>query len=172
MGFRALGRFLLYCGSISAAGAMAETLTFDTAATGALPPQWACGVTGSGTSKWTVEADSTAPSRPNVLRQSGVGAFPWCVVKAASLQDGAVEVKFRAISGRSDQAGGLVWRWKDANHYYVARANALENNVSLYYTAGGRRNTLQYVDAPVAKNTWHTLCVEFVGETIRVMLNG
>jgi hypothetical protein len=86
--------------------------------------------------------------------------------------DGYVEVKFKAMSGRSDQAGGVVWRWKDGNNYYVARANALENNVSLYYTTNGRRNTIKYVDAPVSKNTWHTLRVDFTGKSIKVSLNG
>src|SRR6185295_3580813 len=71
-----------------------------------------------------------------------------------------------------DQAGGLVWRWKDGDNYYVARANALENNVSLYYTEGGRRITIKYVDAPVAGNQWHTLRAEFAGKTIRVLLDG
>ena len=66
----------------------------------------------------------------------------------------------------------MVWRWKDGDNYYVARANALENNVSLYYTENGRRITLKYVDAPVPANTWHTLRVEFTGTRIRVALNG
>jgi hypothetical protein len=83
-----------------------------------------------------------------------------------------VEVRFKALSGREDQAGGLVWRWKDGDNYYVARANALENNVSLYYTQNGRRNTIKYVDAPVAKNQWHALRVEFAGQRIRVLLDG
>jgi hypothetical protein len=48
----------------------------------------------------------------------------------------------------------------------------LENNVSLYYTQNGRRNELKYVDAPVPRNTWHTLRVEFSGKKIRVLLNG
>ena len=66
----------------------------------------------------------------------------------------------------------MVWRWKDGDNYYVARANALENNVSLYYTEGGRRQTIKYVDAPVAPNAWHTLRAEFIGTQIRVMLDG
>ena len=61
--------------------------------------------------------------------------------------------KFKPLSGNEDQAGGVVWRWKDGDNYYVARANALENNVSLYYTSTGGRITIKYVDAPVAKNT-------------------
>jgi len=76
------------------------------------------------------------------------------------------------VGGKEDQAGGLVWRWKDGDNYYVARANALEDNVSLYYTQNGSRKTLQYVDAPVARNAWHTLRVEFSGRRIRVILDG
>jgi hypothetical protein len=139
---------------------------------GSLPPGWECGVTGKGAPRWTVEAEPTAPSAPQVLQQSGSGTFPWCVRKDASLADGRVEVKFKPLAGRQDQAGGVVWRWKDGDNYYVARANALENNVSLCYTENGRRNTLKYVDAPVPANTWHTLQVEFSGERIRVALNG
>ena len=151
---------------------MADTIDFDALAPGALPPEWVCGVTGAGTSRWTVEEDASAPSKRNVVKQSGVGDFPWCALKTAALADGYVEVKFKALSGRRDQAGGVMWRWKDANNYYVARANALENNVSLYYTINGRRNTIKYVDAPVPLNAWHTLRVEFSGSSIRVALNG
>ncbi|MEO7729063.1 MAG: family 16 glycoside hydrolase, partial [Burkholderiales bacterium] len=86
--------------------------------------------------------------------------------------DGYVEVKFKSLAGREDQAGGLIWRFKNGDNYYVARANALENNVSLYYTEGGSRKTIKYVDAPVPRNTWHTLRVEFAGSAIKVMLNG
>ena len=150
----------------------AETVSFDRDAPGALPAGWRAGVTGRGSPKWSVEADASAPSRPNVLKQSGSGTFPWCVRPDVSLENGYVEVKFKPLSGREDQAGGLVWRWKDGDNYYVARANALENNVSLYYTANGRRNTLKYVDAPVPGNVWHALRVEFSGKKIRVILDG
>lgn len=151
---------------------VAETITFDRDAVGSLPSGWSAGVTGRGAPKWTIEADPTAPSAPNVLKQSGAGTFPWCVKEGTALTDGVVEVKFKPISGKEDQAGGLVWRWKDGDNYYIARANALENNVSLYYTQNGRRNTIKYVDAPVAKNQWHTLRVEFIGKRIRVALDG
>ena len=140
-----------------AAALSAHAENFDMVKPGSLPAGWECGVTGKGTPRWTVEADPTAPSAPQMLQQSGSGTFPWCVKKDASLADGHVEVKFKALRGRQDQAGGVVWRWKDGDNYYVARANALENNVSLYYTENGRRITLKYVDAPVPANTWHTL---------------
>ena len=81
-------------------------------------------------------------------------------------------MKFKSEKGKEDQAGGVVWRWKSGDNYYVARGNALENNVSLYYTASGSRNTIKYVDAPVPPNVWHTLAVEFAGRRIKVLLDG
>ena len=163
---------LVIMATLFSATAAAQTAGFDNDSTGAAPAGWRAGVTGRGSPRWTVEADASAPSRPNVLKQSGSGTFPWCVRPDVSLSDGWVEVKFKPISGREDQAGGVVWRWKDGDNYYVARANALENNVSLYYTANGRRNTLKYVDAPVPGNTWHTLRAEFSGKKIRVVYDG
>jgi hypothetical protein len=151
---------------------MKETQNFDQQKAGAAPEGWTCGVTGKGNPVWTVEADPSAPSAPNVLRQRGAGTFPWCVNRAVSVADGFVEVRFKPEKGREDQAGGVVWRRKDGDNYYVARANALENNVSLYYTAAGRRNTIKYVDAPVPANVWHTLRAEFAGKRIKVVLDG
>lgn len=158
--------------SLDVENAMSQTVNFDSLSPGALAGDWTCGVTGRGASRWSVETDADAPSKPHVVKQSAVGDFPWCALKTVSMTDGFVEVKFKALSGRTDQAAGVMWRWKDGNNYYIARANALENNVSLYYTTNGRRNTIKYVDAPVAKNTWHTLRVEFSGASIRVSLNG
>ena len=156
---------------LAAGVSMAQVVNFDQDKTGGPPGDWTCGVTGSGKPRWTVEPDPGATSPPNVLVQSGAGDFPWCVRAGTSIQDGFVEVKFKPIRGREDQAGGVVWRWKDGSKYYVARANALENNVSLYYTEGGSRRTLKYVDAPVAANVWHVLRVEFKGSSIHVLLD-
>ena len=153
------------------ASAMADTFDFDADVVGQPPAGWTCGTTGRGTPKWTVEADPGAQGG-KVLRQSGSATFPWCVKGDVHLTDGWVETKFKPLSGKEDQAGGVVWRWKDGDNYYVARANALENNVSLYYTARGIRKTLKYVDAPVPAGQWHTLRVEFAGSKIAVSLDG
>jgi hypothetical protein len=156
----------------AATTALADTDNFEQAPVGSPPPNWTCGVTGQGSPLWKVEPDSSAPSKTNVLKQSGSGTFPWCVKNGVSITDGFVEVKFKPIEGNEDQAGGIVWRWKDGDNYYVARANALENNVSLYHTTNGRRFTIKYVDAPVATNQWHVLRVEFAGHDIKVLLDG
>jgi hypothetical protein len=148
---------------------MTATVNFDADTVGQPPAGWTCGATGRGAPKWTVEVDAGATGQRKILRQSGTGTFPWCVKSDTALTDGSIEVRFRPISGREDQAGGLVWRWKDGDNYYVARANALENNVSLYYTERGSRKTLKYVDAAGA---WHTLRVDFAGTRIAVALDG
>jgi hypothetical protein len=156
----------------AAQAASAETENFDRQQAGAAPAGWQAGVTGRGAGRWAVQPDASAPSAPHVLQQSGVGAFPWIVRSGTSVADGFVEVKFKALEGKEDRAGGVIWRWKSGDSYYVARANALEDNVSLYYVEGGARKTIKYVDAPVPPKVWHTLRVEFSGTRIAVMLNG
>ena len=143
-------------------------MDFNADAIGSPPAGWTCGTTGQGRPRWSVEKEAGRP----VLVQSGSAAFPWCVVSGSTLADGWVEVRFKPMRGRRPDPGGLVWRWKDGDHYYVARANALEDNVSLYYTEAGTRRTIKYVDTPVQANTWHTLRVAFRGAHIQVSFDG
>jgi hypothetical protein len=158
---------------------VAESVNFDGDTSGAPPRGWTLTMTGRGTPKWTVERDDTAPSGGHVLKQSGEAAYPLALKQGTSIKDGFVEAKFKAISGSEDRAGGLVWRARDADNYYVARANALEDNVVLYKTVNGVRRSLDIVgrrggygvEQPVAANQWHTLRVEFAGTRFRVIFN-
>ncbi len=160
--------------------AWAEAVNFDDAKTGEAPIGWTVTKTGKGEPKWTVEKDDTAPSKPNVLKQSGEATYPLCIKNNTALKDGFVEVKFKSVSGDTDQAAGVIWRCQDADNYYVCRANALEDNVVLYKTEKGKRSSLEIVgrkggygvDAPVPKAQWHTLRVEFTGSKFIVFLNG
>jgi len=152
--------------------AMAETINFDNLKTGVPPPGWTATKTGTGQPKWTVEADATAPSKPNVLKQSGRATFPVCIKDDTSLKDGIVEVKFKPISGKEDQAGGVIWRARDANNYYIARANALEDNVTIYHTINGRRTEKKRTNMKVATGEWHTLKVDFEGNHFTVEFDG
>lgn len=88
--------------SLFAMDAMAEIIGFDQNQIGTPPAGWTCSVTGRGSPKRTVEADPTAPSKPNVLKQSGTGTFPWCAKKGVAIADGFVEVKFKAMQGSED----------------------------------------------------------------------
>ena len=164
---------------LTAASAFAGTEKFDKS-TGAPPKGWTSAVTGNGTAKWTVEKDDSAPSKPNVLKQSGEGTYPIILDGGSDVKDGFVEVKGKALEGKEDQAIGVVWRAKDKDNYYVCSANALEGNVVLYKTVSGKRSPLDIVGrkggygvkASVDPKQWHTLRVEFFGDTFTVKWNG
>ena len=154
--------------------------SFESAQTGVAPDGWTVTLTGSGDPKWTVESDETAPSKSKVLKQSGRATYPLLLKNDTSIKDGFVEIKFKAIAGSQDRAAGIVWRAKDANNYYVTRANALEDNVVLYKTVKGIRSPLDIVgrkggygtDVKVPANTWHSLRIDFKGSRFSVSFNG
>jgi hypothetical protein len=165
---------------------LAEVVTFDRAAVGTLPPGWTISMThAGGAPKWEVLVDETAPSRPNVLGQISTdrtaGRFPLAIWNSATLRDGTVTVKFKAISGSVDQGAGLIWRYQDPKNYYIVRANALENNVVLYKVQNGERVALAPKGAVsnaygvkhrVPKQTWTALSVRFKGPVFTVSLDG
>jgi hypothetical protein len=154
--------------------------SFESTRTGVAPEGWTATLTGSGDPQWTVENDTTAPSKSKVLKQSGRATYPLLLNNDSSIKDGFVKMKFKAISGSEDRAAGIVWRAKDANNYYVVRANALEDNVVLYKTVKGSRSSLDIVgrkggygvNTPVPANTWHTLRIDFKASRFTVSFNG
>ena len=166
---------LLFASLISiamTAYALADTVNFDNLKTGAAPPGWTATQTGSGSAKWSIEKDDSAPSQPNVLKQSGEATFPVCFKNDTNLKDGFVEVKFKPVAGKEDQAGGVIWRVQDANNYYIARANALEDNVTIYHTINGKRVAFKSINTKVTSGVWHTLRVEFAGNKFTVIFDG
>jgi len=152
--------------------ASAEVVTFDGEKVGELPAGWTGTKTGKGEPHWAVVADATAPSPPNVLKQSGEATYPVCIKEDTHIKDGFVEVKFKPVSGREDQAGGVIWRCQDADNYYLARANALEDNVTIYHTIKGRRVAFKNVDTKVTPGEWHTLRVDFAANQFSVAFDG
>jgi hypothetical protein len=158
--------------SVLASAALADNVNFDDLKAGEPPPGWTATKTGKGDAKWTIEKDDTAPSKPNVLKQSGVATYPVALKDDTSLKDGFVEVKFKPISGKEDQAGGVIWRAKDSDNYYIARANALEDNVTIYHTIKGKRTEKKRTDMKVAFNEWHTLRVDFKANHFTVTFDG
>jgi hypothetical protein len=157
-----------------------HAISFESPQTGAAPEGWTSTLTGSGDPKWTVESDETAPSKSKVLKQSGRATYPLLLKNDSSIKDGFVEIKFKALAGSHDRAAGIVWRAKDANNYYVTRANALEDNVVLYKTVNGVRSPLDIVgrkggygtDVKVPADMWQSLRVDFSGSRFRVSFNG
>jgi hypothetical protein len=152
--------------------ALADIVNFDGLKTGAPPPGWTATQTGKGAAKWEVVADESAPSKPNVLKQSGEATYPVCFKDDTNLKNGFVEVKFKPVSGKEDQAGGVIWRCKDKDNYYVSRANALEDNVTIYHTINGKRTERKRINTKVASGKWHTLRVDFKENYFVVTFDG
>ena len=178
----AIGTLLLLA---AAARGRGESINFDNATVGAVPEGWIVAMThAGGAPKWQVLKDDSAPSQPNVFAQVSTdrtaGRFPLAIWDRTSLKDGTLSVKFKAISGRVDQGAGLVWRYLDANNYYIVRANALEDNVVLYKVKNGERVSIAPKGAVskaygvkhrVPKQTWSSLSVVFQGNLFTVSLD-
>ncbi len=146
-----------------------RTWRFDEVPIGQLPSGFSIPMTGSGTlPRWEVLAEPTAPSKPNVLaqraRENSGEHFNLAVVDQSDYQDLEVEVKLKAVEGREDQGGGLLWRYQDPDNYYVARANPLEDNFRIYRVVKGWRRQLQGANFKVTSGTWHTLKIVAKGD--------
>ena len=130
--------------------------------------------------KWEVIKDPTARSQPYVLAQlsadDGGNRFPLAVMNSPVFRNGEVSVRFKPVSGKEEQAAGLVWRYRDENNYYLARANALENNVAVFRVENGRYLPLSPRGMPhgfgvrhtVVPNQWAILKVAFKGPLFSV----
>jgi hypothetical protein len=122
--------------------------------------------------QWVLEEMSGAPSGKRVLVQHAVeNAFNVIVAPSAPFTDVDVSVRFKPVTGREDASGGIVFRFAEG-HYYVVRANALENNVRLYYYDRGRHQLATALVQPPALGQWHTLRVVAVRQHIQAYLNG
>ncbi len=158
-------------------GGKTLTYSFDSDAPGQPPANFHEALTGRGsTGKWIVQADSTAPSRPNVLSQMSADAtdyrFPIIIADEGSFGDFDLSVKFKPLSGSVDQAGGVIFRLKDSNNYYVVRANALENNLNFYKVVNGTRREITGTSVTVPSGQWHEIRVEVTGNRITCYFDG
>lgn len=150
---------------------------FEAAAVGKLPADWSAVKTGKGEgSVWKIVEDKTAPKGPKALAQTspnGPGSlFNLCVADKSSFTDLDLSISFKAIAGKKDQGGGPVWRYKDANNYYVVRMNPLEDNFRLYKVVEGKRIQLATADVTAAEGKWHAIRVVQKGTRIQCYFAG
>jgi hypothetical protein len=150
---------------------------FDTDAAGKSPAHFSFARTGRGAEgTWVIQEDPTAPSKPNVLAQISTDKtdyrFPLAIADDGNYQDVAVSVKFKAVAGEVDEAGGIVFRYQDPNNYYIVRANALEDNYRLYHVVAGHRVQFAGSNFKVTPNEWHTLHVIARGDQFQCFYDG
>ncbi len=160
-----------------AQGDAGKTWDFQADAVNSPPAGFTFGRTGQGREgRWIVLTDAGAPSGDHVLAQTDTDRtdyrFPLAVANAPEPRDLRLEVRCKAVSGKVDQACGLVFRFNDPDNYYVARANALEDNVNLYRVVKGHRREIKGWKGKVTSNAWHDLAVEARGDRVQVFWEG
>ena len=162
----------------SAARATAPfVMSLDKATVGELPQGWSAAKTGEGPgSVWKVVEDATAPHGKKALAQTSVEGpnrlFNLCIADKTSFTDIDLSVAFKAMAGKLDQGGGPVWRYLDANNYYLARMNPLEDNYRVYKVVAGKRTQLGSFDIKIPSREWHTLRVVHEADHIQCYLDG
>jgi hypothetical protein len=154
------------------------TFKFARADDGKVPAGWKSAQTGEGKgSDWKVVADKTAPAKSGYalaqLAEGPTRLFNLCVAEKTNHTDVEVSVKFKAVGGKIDQGGGVVWRYQDADNYYICRYNPLESNFRVYKVVKGKRLQLaSKEEIPLKAGQWYTLSISQKGEQITCSLEG
>lgn len=151
-------------------------IAIDRMTPGSPPAGFSFARTGRGKEgEWTVTADPTA-AHGRAVEQTSTDRtdyrFPLAIHESLSAANVDVEIRFKAVGGRTDQAGGIALRLMDSDNYYVARANALEDNVRFYRVVDGRREQLDGANLKVTPNEWHTLGLRAEGNRFTVSYDG
>jgi hypothetical protein len=168
--YTALCAFLLAACEPAATPGRADTVTFA-ASQGLGDFEFA--MTGSGQpGEWTVVRDDATQALAQTATDPTDDRFPLAIYRPFSGRNVYVSIRFMPVSGNVDRAGGVVVRLTSAGDYYLARANALENNVRFYRVVGGKRQMIAGVDAPVASGVWHTLGITARDDRFIILLNG
>ncbi|MCH5374102.1 MAG: DUF1080 domain-containing protein, partial [Planctomycetes bacterium] len=146
------------------------------ATVGSVPKGWVTAKTGDGPgSQWAVVEDATAPGGKALAQISDQGPralFNLCIADRTQFKNVDLTVSFKAIAGKIDQGGGPVWRYRDANNYYVARMNPLEDNYRVYKVVGGKRTQLGSADIRIPAGEWHDIRIQHKENQIQCYLDG
>jgi hypothetical protein len=131
-----------------------------------------------------VASGSGSPGEWSVVRNEAVQAlaqtgtdttddrFPLAIYRPFSGRNVYASIRFMPVAGTVDQAGGVVVRLSPAGDYYLARANALENNVRFYRVIAGKREMIAGVDANVSSRAWHTLGIAARDDRFIILFDG
>jgi len=143
----------------SALGARPDGFVFA-AARQALPGLWE--VRGSGARRHLIHAgDPTVTMR-------GISV---ATVSAAAPADIRVTARVRLVDG--DRAGGVVWRFRDANNFYFMALDLTAHTAAVVRVTGGNRILLDIVrDINLDADSWHTVSVTHEGAQIHATVNG
>ena len=158
------------------AASTGRIINFDTGPLGRTPPEWTSVNNHGRASQWEIRRDHSAPTQPYVLAQvstdTGPDRLPVVLLRNVSLRDGDVSVRIKPVSGHEVRGGGLIWRYRDDNNYFLVRASALEKNVAVYRVQNGQRVPLLTVARHVIPaNDWSILKVSLRGARFQIYLD-
>jgi hypothetical protein len=167
---------LLLAISFGLIGSTGKIINFDTSTLGKMPSGWSAAVTNGGPApKWQVLKDGSAPTQPYVLALTSHDAAnhsPLAILDTMDVRDADVSVRLKPLTGHVDQSGGIVFRYRDSNNYYVVRANALENSVAVFKVQNGQTTPLcAGVRHDIPANAWSILKVAVRGDKFQVYVN-
>ena len=146
---------------------------FDTIKTHSIPSGWFTAVTGNNEAgKWAIIDEQNGKSIGQISDKSSGYLFNLLILKQLDLKNLAISLKIKAIAGKEDQGGGIVWRYQNADNYYIARANPLESNFRLYKVINGNRMQLKSYNLPVTAQIWHNISIVHNESLIRCYFDG
>ena len=175
-----LSVFVGSCGSFRSefAPGRYEVWSFDNSWVGSVPKGWKVAETaGRGTpARWQVVSDSDAPSGARavaITSNNNQGqTFNLLIAENTSYGSVHIRVMVKALAGEEDQGGGPIWRAKDANNYYIARWNPLEDNFRVYAVEDGKRKQLGTADVDADRMAWHEITIVHTDTKIVASLDG
>jgi hypothetical protein len=176
---------LAWLAALGLLAAPRQIVTFDSGPSGGLPPGWTVVTTQRPAEPvWEIRKDQSAPTPPYVLTPvpvtHDINRFPLAVLDTLAMRDGEISVRMKPIAGRTEQAAGLVWRYRDPRNFYLARANVLGNDVAVFKVVDGHYYPItprgsapgsRGVHRIIQRNAWSLFKVAVRGQRIAVYMN-
>ena len=133
---------------------------------------WSSHITGNGAlCRWEIINDAGNNVLAQVSNETEDYRFNIIVNDSLQYKNPEINLRFKGVKGNGDQGGGAVWRYQDENNYYIARANPLENNFTVYKVVNGRRKELKNANIKINSNQWYNLKITMIDNEIKCYFN-
>jgi hypothetical protein len=122
--------------------------------------------------RWRVVDDEGNLVLAQLDRSRDRNRYALAVVENSSIEHVKISVRMKAVEGDVDQAGGVMWRYRDSENYLVARLDVSEHNLRLYRFVDGNRvqfGVKEKLDLKLGQ--WYTLRVEHRGREVKVYVD-
>jgi hypothetical protein len=155
--------------------------SFDKCTNDKIPLGWSQYYTGKvgENPNWKIIDDNGNKVLAQLSKENPNYHFNEIIFDGVEVKNMKLSVRLKGVDGKMDQGGGFVWRFIDADNYYVVRANPLEDNVVLYKVEDGKRTDLPVLGEgrtygvtvkPLGKG-WNNLKLVVVDDLFTVYLN-